>query len=392
MKRNNETVLNSVVIIGSLPPLRALSSYCQAFSLALSSIIKIEFISFKYIYPSFLYPGGNLKEDNSFPVFNSSGLTKRCNLTWYNPLSWIWEGISSKGQLLHAQWWSPPLFPVYFVICLIYKMRRKPLLITVHNVINHDSNILYDFCCRVLFKLCDHFIVHSEANKKQLKQLYGIEDACVTKIPHGPLEFKNENNLNRKGAKTLIGVNPNDRVILIFGAIRPYKGVDIALKAFAQIVNEMSDVKLVIAGKLWESWDRYERIIKEEGLSGSVVTRLDYIDADEVAGYFLASDLVILPYLKFDSQSGVGAAALAFKKPMIVTKTGGLPELVTDCKNIVEPGDIEALADRIIYCFNDPETMKHMSEDAVKKAETVSWDKVARATVNLYEKILNRKK
>ena len=80
---------------------------------------------------------------------------------------------------------------------------------------------------------------------------------------------------------------------------------------------------------------------------------LHYIDADEVAGYFLASDLVILPYLHFDSQSGAGASAVAFRKPMIVSRTGGLPEMVIDKKNVVTPGDAEALSERIIYCFKN---------------------------------------
>ena len=111
----NESYPHKVVLLGSLPPLGALSSYCLELSLSISNMIDVEFISFQKIYPSFLYPGGNMKGDYTFPNIHHPKLQVRRQLTWYNPLTWIKEGLITNGALLHAQWWSPP--PVF---CIFY--------------------------------------------------------------------------------------------------------------------------------------------------------------------------------------------------------------------------------------------------------------------------------
>lgn len=392
MIKENASDLKTVTILGSLPPLRALSSYCLAFSNAISQTIRAEFISFKHIYPVFLYPGGDLREDYTFPGFkDSSNIEARRNLTWYNPLSWIIEGLSAKGQILHAQWWSPPLILVYLTICFLFKVRRIPVVITVHNVANHGKKHFYDLCSGLLFKLGDHFIVHSKSNKDMLAKLYGIHSSRISHIPHGPLEFGFRKDITCNEARRILGLRSQDQIILIFGAIRPYKGVDIALEAFAEVVKEIPKARLVIAGKLWESWDRYEKIIREKNIGHLVKKHLQYVDTDEVASYFLASDLVILPYLKFDSQSGVGAAAVAFRKPMIVTKTGGLPELVMDQENVIPPGDANDLSQRIIFCLKNRAVLKTMSEESEAIAESISWDRIAAETIAIYEKLINKK-
>lgn len=382
----------SVTILGSMPPLRALSSYCLSFYKAISGLTDTEFISFKSIYPSFLYPGGELKQDNTFPSLEES-LDKRVrrNLTWYNPLSWIVEGLQAKGQLLHAQWWSPPLFFIYLFICVIFKIRKRPVVFTVHNILSHEKNPFYELCSRILFKFGDHFIVHSKANRESLIECFGIKEKMISQIPHGPLSFSAGGELTREEARKQLRIAPHGPAILFFGAIRPYKGLNIALNAFTRVIKEVPDVRLIIAGRLWESWDRYEKIIDKNGLSKYIDKHLQYINTDEVAAFFNASDLVILPYLQFDSQSGVGAAAMAFNKPLIVSDTGGLPELVNDHKNVIPPGNAESFADRIIYCLKNRAELEKMSIEAKEIAARMSWDNIAIETFKVYEKLLNEK-
>ena len=392
MKKENASGIKTVTILGTMPPLRALSSYCLAFSLSVSRLVKIEFISFKQIYPSFLYPGGGLKEDYTFPEFNeSSNFKVRRNLTWYNPLSWIIEAFSTKGQILHAQWWSPPLILIFLTICLLYKIRKRYVVITVHNIVHHEKKSIYGLCSKILFKLGDHFIVHSKSNKDLMKKIYDIDRDRITQIAHGPLEFQHSKDITREDARDMLKLRPQDQVVLIFGAIRPYKGMDIALRAFARVIREIPEARLVIAGRLWESWERYEKIVREENISDYLTKHLHYIDTDEVAKYFIASDLVILPYLHFDSQSGAGATAVAFNKPMIVSRAGGLPELVMDQKNVVPPGDMKALSGRIINCLKNRSILEQMSSESEKIAESISWKRIASDTVKVYEKLINEK-
>jgi len=119
------------------------------------------------------------------------------------------------------------------------------------------------------------------------------------------------------------------------------------------------------------------------------VTHLKYIPAGEVYRFFCASDLVILSYRHFDSQSGVGAIALSFRKPMIVTNVGGLPELVGDHRYIVPPHDPPALAKTIVRCLKDNSRLESMSANADRVAAKFAWPVVAEKTWEVYRKVLN---
>jgi glycosyltransferase involved in cell wall biosynthesis len=188
------------------------------------------------------------------------------------------------------------------------------------------------------------------------------------------------------------GFNRQDKVILLFGAIRPYKGIDTALHAFSEVVKQLPEARLLIAGRLWERWDRYEDIINDLSISDYIKKHFEYIPSDEVEKFFLAADLVLLPYQHFDSQSGVGATALAFNKPMIVTETGGLPELVADRLYIVPPKDPNALAEKVIFCLKDSPRLARMSEESRQISKEVSWDVIALETMLVYMKAILAKR
>jgi glycosyltransferase involved in cell wall biosynthesis len=179
--------------------------------------------------------------------------------------------------------------------------------------------------------------------------------------------------------------------VLLFGAIRSYKGLDVALRAFADLREKMPEVRLLIAGKPWENWASYDALIRSLGIAPIVGTDLRYIPAGEVAKFFLAADLVILPYRRFDAQSGVGAAALAFQKPLIVTDVGGLPDLVADRGSVVPPGDWKALAEKMGQCLSDSERLSKMVRNSARLREAASWTEIAKKTVPVYESVLGPK-
>jgi glycosyltransferase involved in cell wall biosynthesis len=388
MSNLNWVAPKNIVMLGSLPPLRAISSYCMAVSAAMSELCHTEFISFRTIYPSFLYPGGDLKDDETYPPIDCPNLKIRRRLTWYNPLTWVIEGFSVRGDILHAQWWSPFLGLIYLIMFIGFKLRRTPVIITVHNIQSHEKTSIDQFVSGLLFKLCDHFIVHSSSNERQLKKYFNIPDDKISKIPHGPLDFQIQGDIDRLTVRDAFEIKPRDKVILLFGAVRHYKGIDTALNAFKEVVKQVPDARLLIAGKLWESWDGYEKIISDLNISGYIKKHLRYIPAEEVGRFFIASDLVILPYHHFDSQSGVGAAALAFHKPLIVTDTGGLPEFVTDRFYVVPPKDSASLSEKIISCLNDPLRLAEMSEGSARIAREISWHSIALKTLSVYRNVV----
>ena len=379
-----------VAILGSFPPLRAISSYCLELSSALAQRVKVVFLSFKHIYPGFLYPGGGLVEDSSFPEHYAAGLTVHRRLTWYNPLSWIEAGFRTRTDLLHAQWWSLPLGPIYLVVCAGFRLRGKPVVFTVHNVSGHDRAGLYAAASRMLFLLGDHFIVHTGANRRRLAEKYHIPAHKISVIPHGTLDFQVDGARDRERLREALGIGPGHKAVLIFGAIRPYKGLDVAIRAFAEVVREMPEARLLIAGKLWEPWDGYLGLIRTLGLQDKVIAHLDYVPADRVHRFFGAADLAVLPYRRFESQSGVGATAVAFRTPMIVSDVGGLPELVTDPKMVVPPDDPEALAAAIKRVLTDPALRERIRTSLDALANELDWQGIATSTCGVYRKLLDR--
>ena len=381
----------SVAILGSFPPLRGISAYCFELANAIAARVPVDFISFKHIYPEFLYPGGCQKDD-SFPEAVHDNLSVRRHLCWFNPISWIQEGLLTQADLLHAQWWSMPLAPIYAIVCLAFKIRRKPVIFTVHNVSGHEGSLIFETVSRLLFKLGDHFIVHTAANRTALTTQYGIESGKVSVIPHGSLDFQVSRHADRAAIRQEMGFKASQKVILFFGAIRPYKGLATAIRAMADVVTVVPEACLLIAGKLWEPWDTYQKLIDESQLSHHVTTFLDYIPSEEVHRYFCAADLTVLPYLHFDSQSGVGSTAVAFRTPMIVSDVGGLPELVKDNRLVVPPRNSDALADAIIDCLSDPELLPTMLGDLDSTASELDWGVIARNTCLLYEQLIKNKR
>ena len=376
-----------IAMLGSFPPLRGLSSYCLELALSIADLVDTEFISFKKLYPSFIYPGGGLNEDNTFPAINHPKLNIKRRLTWYNPFTWLKEGLFGDANLLHAQWWSLPLFPIYFIICSCYKIRRKPIVITVHNVLPHEKSFAYKKLSGSLFRLADHLIVHTAKNKEQMITVYGISSNKISLVPHGSLDFHVKQGIERDKIREEMGFDTKDKIILLFGAIRAYKGVDTAIKSFAQVLAKIPESRLLIAGKLWEKWEPYHNLIKELNLENYISTYLDYIPSGEVYRYFTASDIVILPYHHFDSQSGVGATAISFRKPLIVTDVGGLPDLVCDQRFVVRPNDVSCLATAIIGCINDPVQLKAMTDASEIITNKLAWPEIANKTYSIYKRL-----
>ena len=380
-----------VALLGTLPPLRAISSYCYELSHAIANYCNIEFISFKSIYPVFLYPGGNLADDTTYPEITNPAIRVRRRLTWYNPLSWIMEGLLPRAELLHAQWWSLPLFPVFLTICILFKLRKKPIIFTVHNVLPHDNSRLYKILSRLLFKVGDHFIVHSSIGRQQMTVHYRIPKECISVIPHGSLDFFVKKQKDPVTVRHEMGFSDKELIIFIFGAIRPYKGIDTAIKAMARVVEHLPEARLLIAGKLWEDWAPYERLINQLELSGHITLHLEYIPSNQVHRFFEISDLCIFPYRHFDSQSGAAATAISFRKPLILTNVGGLPELAAGNNAVVEPDAPQALANKIIRFFQDPAFREQMTANTGTVSQKLNWTDIAKETVKVYKKTIEQK-
>lgn len=376
---------NTITMIGTLPPIKGLSPYCKELAMALSKKIKIEFIGFRELYPESFYPGGTKIDSDHVTI--KSITNQKDILSWYNPFSWIKVGLIAQGNIVHAQWWSYILAPIYFVFLLIFKIRDKKIVLTLHNVFPHERNWISNLFNKVIFHFGDHFIVHTSSNKQKIISEFNIPLENISIIPHGILKPYRIRGISRSEARKRLNIPLDKKILLFFGNIRPYKGLDILLEAFSLIKQKKPDTILIIAGEPWFDWNRYDVIIKENDLEDSIIKHLQFIPNSEVEYYFKCADIVVLPYIQFDSQSGVGAIALAFKKPLIISDVGGLKDFVKDKKAISKPNDSEDLSRKIIKALEDEKLLKRLSKDSSDLAERYSWSNIAKKTIQIYQKV-----
>jgi glycosyltransferase involved in cell wall biosynthesis len=376
----------SVSLVGTLPPVKGVSSYTSHLlgALADDPTLRVQFAGFRRIYPKMAYPGGDPEEPGmDTPSFH--GVVIRTDLSWRNPFSWVYEGFRLRGEVVHAQWWSYALAPVYATMLGIARLRGKRVLLTVHNVEPHEGGLAKRIFNRAVFRFAHEFVVHSDKNRATLARIIGGDDR-ITVLPHGVLETP-RTGMSRMTAREKLGLPREAAVVLAFGNVRQYKGTDVLLRAFADVVRQQPDAILVIAGNPWLDFTPYQRLIDELGIGANVRLRLEYVPTPEVEAYFVAADVVALPYTHFDAQTGVGTLALPFGRPLVVSDVGGLPELVMERNAIVPPRDAGALAGALLRVLGDAAMRDRMSVDSLTIAGSLGWERIAARTIAVYERL-----
>jgi glycosyltransferase involved in cell wall biosynthesis len=243
----------------------------------------------------------------------------------------------------------------------------------------------------VLYRLADHLIVHSDINRAQLLEHFHCDADRVSCVPMG-IDAPAAPTLDKESARAQLGIPTSRPTILFFGTVRPYKGLDVLLRATAEVRKHHPGVLLVIAGKPWEPWARYQAIIDDLGLAEQVIARLDYIPESEMPIFYAAADLVVLPYRHFDAQSAVGVQVLGQGRPMIVTDCGGLPALVNhEARWFAPPDDAVALAETIGDFLADPTSATAAFAEIARQAgESMTWKASAEAQWAIYRRLVGR--
>ena len=363
-----------ISMISTLPPIKGLTPYTLTLVKALAERVEIDFFGFKALYPEFLYPGGTRTQDPE-PVIPNVRI--RNLLTWYNPFSWLWAGVSIRTDIVHAQWWSWFLAPVYLVVLAVARLRRKRVILTVHNVNPHERAWWKRVLNSSVLRLASEYIVHNEGNRELFLKETGTKKA-VHVIPH-PIIGIDGSTVPRDELRSRYGYTQADRVVLYFGNIRDYKGLDVLIEAFAALDNPES--RLIIAGRPWKNFDHYAHLIDKMGVGLTVKLFLEFISNSQVAELFKLADVVVFPYKEFDASSGAGSLALQFEKATVVTDVGGLPELVSDPKLVVRPSDVRSLVGGITYALNN---QNRLEGEMVQLKEKFSPERIARMHLELY--------
>lgn len=344
----------NITIIGPAHPLRGgLASYNERLAKAFQqSGHQVNIYTFSLQYPGFLFPGTTQFSSEPAPT----DVQIKVAINSINPINWIRVGNtikSEKPDLIIVRYWLPFMGPCLGTILRIVKRNKHTNIICIaDNIIPHEKRMGDNAFTRYFIKPIDGFITMSQKVLNDLK-IFNINKPA--KFVAHPLYDNFGNKISQLEARKQIGIEKDGNIVLFFGFIRQYKGLDLlfeAIKLINENANKIHPIKFLIAGEFYEDRTAYDEQIKKLGIEDSLILRTDFIPDSEVKFYLCASDVVIQPY-KNATQSGVTPLAYHFEIPMIVTNVGGLPALVPDQKVglIAEPNPY-SIAEKIVEFFN----------------------------------------
>jgi len=318
-----------VIIIGPAHPLRGgLATFNQRLAKQfIDEGHECSIVSFSLQYPAFLFPGTTQYSTDTAP----SNLTIHTLINSVNPFNWLNIGIKLKQwkpDLIVVRYWLPFMGPALGTILRQVKKNHHTKIVCIaDNVIPHEKRIGDVSFTKYFLKSPDAFVTMSE---KVLTDLRKFTDRPAQLVQH-PLYDNFGEAISKTEARNFLGLNQNEKIILFFGFIRQYKGLDLLLKAMTNEKIKKQNIRLLVAGEFYEDEKPYLQLIQENGLQERLILKTNFIPDSEVKYYLCSSDCVIQPY-KNATQSGVTPLAYHFEKPMIVTNVGGLPSLVPNEK------------------------------------------------------------
>ncbi len=367
----------NISIIGTVFPYKGGISHFNNYLIdALNQEHAVNVISWKKRYPRLLYPGsGQIYSEHAHLMERDN----RFILKYYSVSSWFtaFKKIQNfESDILIFNWMSPLLAPILFFICYLVKKKLACKIVAIcHNVDPHEKRMLDAILTKWVFRKVDHFIVHGRSEVSKLEVLIPKAKILIQGIPPYT-KFKEIQQPRDLKKKLNLG---NRKVVLYFGIIRPYKGVDILLNSIPDVLREI-EIDFLIVGEVWDDRKKYDLLIEKLDLSGKIHFINSYIPDDEVGNYFQLADLVVLPY-KNTSQSAVAQIAIAYNKPIISTAVGGLIDLAATYKNLtlVRSDDPHELANAIVKFFTT--TNRSLSEEPIN----FSWHSYADAMLRMVQ-------
>jgi len=296
--------------------------------------------------------------------------------------------LSKKPDVVHFHQIKVPFVEYWFY--KLIGLNNIKIVITLHYIIPFEHKVITPFL-NYIYNTVDGIIVHCDENLEVLKNYVSEKEQKKIKvIHHGEYSFLLKN-ISKEEARKILEIDNSKKVLLFFGYIRRYKGLDILLESVKILKEKYPEIFLIIAGKDIEGFSRYQKIINELDIEECVMKRVEYIPIDESSIYFSASDVVILPYRNI-YQSGIVFLSYAHSRPVITTNVGGFPDVVEDGKSgyIVKLNHPTALAEKIEKLFSSPSDLAEMGDYGFRMAQQkFSWESAAEKTYGFYSSICN---
>ena len=340
-----------------------------------------QIISYKLQYPNFLFPGSSqFEKSGSAP----HGIKIHTILNTINPFNWLMVARfirKQKPDFILFRYWLPFFGPCLGTIGKLVRSHTKVLALT-DNIIPHEKRIGDHIFTKYFVKNCDGFIAMSKVVLNDLSIF--TQNLNKAYSPH-PMYQNYGGPISIDLARKKLNLNPHDKIILFFGLIRHYKGLDILLEALAVPEIKNQGIKLLIAGEFYDDKNFYLQLIKKLNLQDHVIVHDKFIPNDEVRDYFCASNLVAQTY-RNATNSGVTMVGYFYEKPMLVTNVGGLSEIVPNevCGYVVE-NNCAIISEKIVDFFTKDREKEFVKNVKIEKRK-YEWIEFINSLLTLYNR------
>lgn len=366
-----------IILIGPAYPYRGgLAAFNERLARALITAgYRVELVTFTLQYPDFLFPGKTQFSDDE-PPFD---LVIHRKINAINPLNWWSVGRwlrDRDAKVVITAFWLPFMGPCLGTILRVLGNKSHRISL-VHNMIPHEKRPGDHWFSRYFTAANDAFMTLSDAVAADVAT---FSTAPMQTSPH-PIYDSYGTVVDKAEARAHLGLSPQGKYLLFFGFIRDYKGLDLLLSAMAD--SRLANVKLIVAGEYYGNEEKYQTLIRELGVANQLELRTSFISNEEVRFYFGAADAVVQPY-KTATQSGISQLAYHFEKPMIVTRVGGLPEIVPHgTAGYVVDVDPTAIADAVVD-FYEQEHEAELQQGVRTEKQRFSWDRFVQVLEKLF--------
>jgi glycosyltransferase involved in cell wall biosynthesis len=376
-------MVDQLIIMGPAWPLRGnLAAFDEKLAnVFMQASINTKLYTFSLQYPGFLFPGTTQYSTDPAP----EKLTIDVAINSINPFNWIKVGLKIKREkpdLIIVRYWIPFMAPCLGTILSIVKRNKHTKIIAiVDNMIPHEKRLGDKLLTQYFVHAVDGFLTMSQKVQNDVK-LFTNKPTCVS--PHPIYDHFGEA-IPTADARKFLHLDVHDKVILFFGFVRAYKGLDLLIEAMADPAIKAAGIKLVIAGEFYESPTPYLTQIEQLGLTDTISVYNQYIGEKEVTQYVSAADFIIQPY-RNATQSGVTPMAYHFLKPMLVTNVGGLADTVPHDKVglVVQPNP-RSIAEGIVQLYE--RGTAHFMPHLITEKKKYSWEQMRQSFLTLYQQL-----
>lgn len=376
-------MVDQLIIMGPAWPLRGnLAAFDEKLAnVFMQASINTKLYTFSLQYPGFLFPGTTQYSTDPAP----EKLTIDVAINSINPFNWIKVGLKIKREkpdLIIVRYWIPFMAPCLgTILSIVKKNKHTKVIAIVDNMIPHEKRLGDKLLTQYFVRAVDGFLTMSQKVQNDVK-LFTNKPTCVS--PHPIYDHFGEA-IPTADARKFLHLDVHDKVILFFGFVRAYKGLDLLIEAMADSAIKAAGIKLVIAGEFYESPTPYLTQIEQLGLTDTISVYNQYIGEKEVTQYVSAADFIIQPY-RNATQSGVTPMAYHFLKPMLVTNVGGLADTVPHDKVglVVQPNP-RSIAEGIVQLYE--RGTAHFMPHLITEKKKYSWEQMRQSFLTLYQQL-----